>query len=295
MRSSSVRWGGLFVAATLALAACGKSKSESRRDDDRDERSSKKEREPTKDEGRFKVDVSNATVDEALTAYRKSTGNDLGMKDAVRKQADCVRVTLSVERDSAQDVERALSDKLGEFGLKIEERAGLHGVVRDYSKPLPCRTAGKDDDPERLDPLSALSGLPRPTLDPAPEGIDKVDDNHYRIERTAFEALKVDGKGVRTMPHASGTKGISIYGIRYNSPLSALGFRNGDVLLRVNGVDLSDVSGALDAYNKLKNATTFIVELERRRSSTPVVLTIDVVPDGTVGKAIQKSPTALPP
>lgn len=292
-------------ALTIALAACGKSKSDERRrdsDDDREDRSSKRDREKDVDTragagGRFRLDVTSATVDETLTAYRRATGNDLGMKDSVRKRIDCVRVTLSVERDSAQDVERALGDKLGEYGLKIEERTGLTGVVRDYAKPSPCALAGGDE-PD-LDPLEP--GLPRTprtplTPDPPPEGIEKISDNHFRIERTTFEALKADAKAARTVPRTSGTgtKGLSLFGIKHNGILYALGFRNGDVVQRVNGMELSDPTKVLDAYAKLKDAAAFVVEVERRRSTTPVKITIEVVPDGTVGKPTTKVPSALP-
>lgn len=304
MRSSSGRWGRAVCAVcaiALSLAACGKSKTEDRKrepDDERDERSSRKDRETegeTRAGGRFRLDVSNATVDEALTAYRRATGNDLGMKDTVRKRIDCVRVTLSVERDSAQDVERALGDKLGEFGLKIEERSGLTGVVRDYEKPSPCALAGSDlDEADPLDP-----GLPRrparpTTSDPPLEGIEKISDNHFRIERTTFEALKADAKAARTVPRTTGTKGLSLYSIKHNGVLYALGFRSGDVVQRVNGLELSDPTKVLDAYAKLKDAAAFIVEIERRRSTTPVKITIEVVPDGTIGKPTTKVPSALP-
>ena len=300
MRPPFVRCLAPLLALSLALGACGKSKSEdrSRRDDDRDDdRSSKKDRDPdrdTKSAPRFRMDVVDATVDETLTAYRRATGNDLGMKDVIRKRVDCVRVTFSVERDSAQDVERALSDKLGEYGLKIEERSGLTGVVRDYAKPTsPCAVAGREDEPDPLDPGSRPR-LPPTSTDPPPDGIEKLSEDHYRIERTTLEGLKADSKAARTMPHTSGTKGISLYGIRHNGVLYALGFRNGDIIERVNGFDVSDATKALEVYAKLRDATTFVVELERRRGATTKV-TIDVVPDGTVGKAITKSPTALPP
>lgn len=283
----------VFLVVGLAIAACGKSKSDerSRRDDDReDERRSSKDKDEKADT-RFRMNVADATVDETLTAYRRATGNDLGMRDVVRKRVDCVRVTFSVERDSAQDVERALSDKLNEYGLKIEERSGLHSVVRDYAKPSPCAVAGKDDDDR--DPLDPLT---RPRLssssDPPPDGIEKISEDHYRIERTAFEAL--DSRSVRMMPHTSGTKGFALFSVRSNGPLYALGFRNGDVITRVNGLDVSDTTQAMDAYAKLKTQTSFLVDLERRRG-TKLTLRIDVVPDGTVGKPIVKTPTALPP
>ncbi len=303
MRSSSGGWlrvACALCALVLALAACGKSKTEDRSkrdsDDDRDERTSKREkdRDTRADATRFRLDVSGATVDETLTAYRRATGNDLGMKDTVRKRIDCVRVTFSVERDSAQDVERALGDKLGEYGLKIEERSGLTGVVRDYAKPSPCAVAGSDeDDVDPLDPGGPRRIPPR-TPDPPPDGIDEVSKDHYRIERTTFEALKADAKAARAMPHTTGTKGLSLFGLKHNGILYALGFRSGDVLLRVNGYDMADPAKVLEAYTKLGSASAFLVELERRRSSTPVKITIEVVPDGTIGKPTTKVPNALP-
>lgn len=295
MRSPIGRWGCALVALSIALTACGKPKSDERsRREDEDDRASRreKERDPEPSPGKFRVAVSGATVDETLTAYRRATGNDLGMKDTVRRRIDCVRVTFSVERDSAQDVERALADKLGEYGLKIEERLGLHGVVRDYAKPSPCQVAGREDDPEPLDVPVPTRRLPG-TTDPPPEGIEKVSEDHYRIERTAFEQLKAE-KPPRVMPHKSGADhdGMALYSVRHNGVLYALGFRSGDILKRVNGVNLTDPTQAMDAYSKLQGANAFIVELERR--SKPLTVRIEVVPDGTVGKPVVKTPTALP-
>jgi general secretion pathway protein C len=70
--------------------------------------------------------------------------------------------------------------------------------------------------------------------------------------------------------------GLKLYGVRRASYLGALGLRNGDLVKRVGGYDVSDPEKALEAYAKLRNATEIRIELERR--GVPTTLTYRVVP-----------------
>ena len=67
-------------------------------------------------------------------------------------------------------------------------------------------------------------------------------------------------------------EGFKLFGIRPESLPALLGFRNGDLVLKVNGRALSSPESALEAYSALRSEKTFAVELER--NGAPMTLRI---------------------
>jgi len=57
--------------------------------------------------------------------------------------------------------------------------------------------------------------------------------------------------------------GFKVFAIRPGSPYAAMGIKNGDLIRRVNGYELTSPEKALEAYAALKDATRFHVEVER--------------------------------
>lgn len=70
--------------------------------------------------------------------------------------------------------------------------------------------------------------------------------------------------------------GLRLYGVRPGSPLAQLGLKNGDVVVRVGGFDVSAPDKALEAYAKLRGASEVKVEIVRR--GAPMTLTYRVIP-----------------
>src|SRR5919106_607820 len=58
--------------------------------------------------------------------------------------------------------------------------------------------------------------------------------------------------------------GFKVFSIRPNSLYSRIGIQNGDVIRRLNGLDINSPEKALEAYARLKDATRIDLELERR-------------------------------
>lgn len=58
--------------------------------------------------------------------------------------------------------------------------------------------------------------------------------------------------------------GIKITFVRPESTLLKLGIERGDVVKRVNGIELHSPEDALTVYSRLTDARVIIVELERR-------------------------------
>lgn len=68
--------------------------------------------------------------------------------------------------------------------------------------------------------------------------------------------------------------GFKLFSIREDSFYSRLGLRNGDVLQRINGLDLDSPDKALEAFTKLRDARR--IELEIERGGAPVRKVFDV-------------------
>ncbi|NRD50976.1 type II secretion system protein GspC [Corallococcus exiguus] len=68
--------------------------------------------------------------------------------------------------------------------------------------------------------------------------------------------------------------GFKLFSIREESFYARMGLRNGDVLQRINGLDLDSPDKALEAFTKLRDARR--IELQIERGGAPVRKTFDV-------------------
>ena len=59
------------------------------------------------------------------------------------------------------------------------------------------------------------------------------------------------------------TVGFKLFSFRPDSPYARFGFHDGDLIRRINGVDMDSPEKALKVYTQLKDATRFEVDIER--------------------------------
>jgi general secretion pathway protein C len=107
-------------------------------------------------------------------------------------------------------------------------------------------------------------------------GIKKIDDNNYEIDKSLVEKVLLNpmsvAKGARVVPSMKNGKpdGFKLYAIRPSSAFAKLGLTNGDTLQSVNGFELTSVDKALEVYTKMREATS--LELEVTRRGKPITL-----------------------
>ena len=107
-------------------------------------------------------------------------------------------------------------------------------------------------------------------------GIKKIDDSNYEIEKSLVEKVLLNpmavAKGARVVPSMKNGKpdGFKLYAIRPTSAFAKLGLSNGDTLQSINGFELTSADKALEVYTKLREATSLEVEVTRR--GKPVTL-----------------------
>ncbi len=113
------------------------------------------------------------------------------------------------------------------------------------------------------------------------EGITKIDDTHYQVERSAIDKAlgQLDrlSRDARVVPNYQDgkTNGFKIFSIKRNSAYKHLGLKNNDVLTGVNGMEIRDPKSAMDVYNKLQTESQ--ISLEIIRKGEPMTIEYDIM------------------
>jgi hypothetical protein len=163
-------------------------------------------------------------------------------------------------------------------GVAQEPRREPAEEPREVESDDPSRSAPAPRSPAGISPRADIS----PTIDgtspssPAPAHaetgleVERVGRFERVLSRSFVErVLSTGGEGVRSarasLYERSGVVlGVRVFGVRRGSDLDALGIENGDVLVRLNGLPMSDPSAALEAYAALRASTHFELDLLRR-------------------------------
>lgn len=131
----------------------------------------------------------------------------------------------------------------------------------------------------RIDELERETDPPEPTTpDPPPDDAETV---RIQFPKDKFDSLFQDPKRLmqsgRIVPvqNDGHVTGLRIFGVRPGSPLDQLGFRNGDVVRRVNELDVTSPDKALEAYQAVRQATELRIEMLRQ--GRPFRLVLEVV------------------
>jgi general secretion pathway protein C len=139
------------------------------------------------------------------------------------------------------------------------ERVALLGTVPPRRAPTPAAVKP----PTKRGANDELSAM----LD---EGINKLDENKYEVDRSLVDKLLANpmsvAKGARIVPSVRNGKpnGFKLYAIRPSSVYAKLGLRNGDTIHAINGFDLTTPDKALEVYTKVKEASNLSVTATRR-------------------------------
>lgn len=99
---------------------------------------------------------------------------------------------------------------------------------------------------------------------PSSGAVQCASDGSCTVARRDFDAMVADpDKLARQVQVTPSGAGYRLLGIRAGSQVSQLGFRNGDVLLSVNGTRLDDQLGLLGLYAGLDSTRSYNVSYQR--------------------------------
>lgn len=102
------------------------------------------------------------------------------------------------------------------------------------------------------------------------DGVRKVSRNRYLVSEGMVEqALRNPSRlmtQIRAVPHFKNgkTDGFRVFAIRQGSVFSKMGLENGDVIKRINDIEITSPSEAFRAYRELQDQRSLSVRVSRR-------------------------------
>ena len=189
----------------------------------------------------------------------------------------CAAITLVVV------LERQRSEpELGSAIARLDEaRDELHtsaANLREAAEALQTATRSLERAPTTINIMDMPPATPATPVMPDMPVIDAPDEpamycpepGRCVLPRAYLEEMLANpstlAKQARVIPSIRDgvTRGFKMYGVRPDSLPKRLGFKNGDLVIGVNGLPLTSMEHAMGAYTKLRNATVLTVEIERK-------------------------------
>jgi hypothetical protein len=213
--------------------------------------------------------LRDAALVDVLQAVAASAGKAVVIAPDAQPIARCARVTLFTPEPLPIDqVERLLAEAVSSASLELKSSED-GWMIRRGEGPEPTDCAAST-------PAQPTAGIPRDggeeraDVQQLTQGIRSVGENRYEVQRSTLDGLLENQAGLmrqaRIVPamRDGQVHGIRLFGVRSASVLSALGFQNGDTILRVAGLPVDSPDKALEAYAKIRNADVIEVDIERR-------------------------------
>jgi len=116
----------------------------------------------------------------------------------------------------------------------------------------------------------SIAAAPAPAQ-PVGEGIQKVSDTEFTLERAevdnALENMNQLFTQIRAVPHFEGGQsvGFRLFAIRQDSLFDKIGLKNGDIISKINGQDMTDPARAIAMFQELRNERQISVEVTRNK------------------------------
>ena len=189
--------------------------------------------------------VSIATVNAKGTSRLVRVGAEL---DESAKLVFIARRYIIVDEKGEQKIIRLWADKVAGKGKPVSATPARGAAARKSS--IPKSTAK---------PKKAYT-----------DGITKVSDSEYEVSRAMLDEQLQDlsqlGMEARIVPNYRNGKyeGFKLVGVRPNSLYRALGIRSGDIVKRINGVEINSPNKAIQLFEQFKSASSIQMDTERR-------------------------------
>ena len=199
---------------------------------------------------KVRVNFEGAKLVQVVKWVTKMTGKNFIIEDSLRERKITI---LSGTPVSVDESYQAFLAALEAEGLRVETVGKFLKITRGSRHRLHSPRAD-----------ISLGDCPTPT------GITKIDEFTYRVERDAiegwFESPACMMRQARIVPYMQDGKvtGFKLFAIRPNTLYSKLGLKNGDVILKVNGVAMTSPESALQVYQGVKDAKTVSMDIVRR-------------------------------
>lgn len=178
------------------------------------------------------------------------------------------RWSMAVIRDTEQNSAGPYA-----IGMKIRE-----AVINDIQETrIYLDTNGKREYLDLIDrpeaeappPVAAAAPSTDPFVAEMEKGIKKLSEHQYEVQRGTVDSLlgnmAVLSRAARIVPEVRDGKaaGFRLFSVKQDGPFAKIGLQNGDVIVGINGLEMTSPDKALEIYTKLKSANHLSVALER--------------------------------
>lgn len=196
---------------------------------------------------KVRLNVDNQNLVKVVKKISKLTGKNFIVENSVRNERLTIISSSPVTVDEAYE---GFVNALHAQKLKVVQMGKFYKICRDRGF-LRVERETRD---------SALSS----------DAITKVNDSTWRISRSDLDLVLAEPSllavQARIVPNFVDGKpqGFKLFSIRPGSLYQLLGFKNGDVVKSINGMEINSPQKAMEVYNKLKTANKIVVNLSRR-------------------------------
>jgi len=178
-------------------------------------------------------------------------------------------IILSDSKRSVAAIRNSEKDKLESYqsGNMIDTAARIH-KVEAQKVYLQNIATGQLEYIELKEDQMAIPVGASPYA-PLGKGIREAGEDRFVIDRGMMEGALTNPNEIltqaRAVPNIVGGKiqGFRIFAIRPDSIYEKLGIKNGDVILRVNGIDLDSPAKALEFYGAISSASDITLDIDR--------------------------------
>ncbi len=174
----------------------------------------------------------------------------------------------AISAADAQDLFMASAEAMG---LKVTSRGNTliiteARIVKCAAPPAPAPADAKEPPAAQAPPAKP----PSEKIDLDLNDLVKVDGSRIEISRRLIEAFVADpdvlSGSMRIVPAFKDGRasGFKLYAIRPSSLPAKLGLMNGDTVAAIDGAALVTLDDALDAFSRLRDATSVSVDVVRK-------------------------------
>ena len=97
------------------------------------------------------------------------------------------------------------------------------------------------------------------------QGVREIEEGVFEIDQRMFDELLSNSNDLFTKARVVPQKdGLRFFAIRRNSIFYNIGIKNGDIVHRINNVELNNIENALTVFDELKGESKFQIDLTRR-------------------------------
>jgi general secretion pathway protein C len=162
------------------------------------------------------------------------------------------------------------TQQLYRVGDKLQNRT-LAGVEWDQ---VVLKSGQGEEILKIVEPTGKPSAAPAAAPAPGSDSVQQRGENDFVIDRAevdrAMENMNQLFTQIRAVPHFQDGKaaGFRLFAIKQDSVFEKIGLKNGDIITRINGNELTDPARAMTLLQDLRSEGRVTVDVNRNRQST---------------------------